>query len=76
MVCGHLVTADRTPKQKLKLKVTAEPLLALFQRHKDSKGKQVRSACPTTRTGPSGLQPSTRASSRRQRSNADVWQEE
>jgi hypothetical protein len=32
---------DRTPKQKLKIKVTAEPLLALFHRHKDSKGKQV-----------------------------------
>jgi hypothetical protein len=33
--------SDRTPKQKLKIKVTADPLLNLFHKHKDAKGKQV-----------------------------------
>lgn len=33
---------DRTPKQKLKVKVTATPLLALFNKYKDSKGKQAK----------------------------------
>jgi hypothetical protein len=37
----YLCLSDRTPKQKLKIKVTAEPLLNLFHRHKDAKGKQV-----------------------------------
>ncbi len=35
------LATDRTPKQKLKVKVTAEPLLALFNKYKDSKGMQV-----------------------------------
>lgn len=36
------IHADRTPKQKLKLKVSNPELLAMFHRNKDSKGKQVR----------------------------------
>ncbi|KAG2489657.1 hypothetical protein HYH03_011935 [Edaphochlamys debaryana] len=37
---------DRTPKQKLKVAVTQEPLLALFHRHKDAKGKQAKLKSP------------------------------
>lgn len=33
---------DRTPKQKMKMKVTQEPLLALLHKHLDSKGKQAK----------------------------------
>ena len=33
---------DRTPKQKMKLKVTQEPLLALLHTYMDSKGKQAK----------------------------------
>ncbi len=33
---------DRTPKQKMKMKVTQEPLLALLHRYIDSKGKQAK----------------------------------
>ncbi|KAL6765049.1 hypothetical protein V8C86DRAFT_1024953 [Haematococcus lacustris] len=37
---------DRTPKQKLKIKVRAEALLALFAKHKDAKGKQAKLKTP------------------------------
>ena len=37
---------DRTPKQKLKIKITAEPLLALFHKYKDGKGKQAKLKSP------------------------------
>lgn len=37
---------DRTPKQKLKIVITQEPLLALFHRHKDAKGKQAKLKSP------------------------------
>ncbi len=37
---------DRTPKQKLKVVITQEPLLALFHRHKDAKGKQAKLKSP------------------------------
>ena len=40
------LTTDRTPKQKLKVKVTAEPLLAMFQRYKDKGGKQAKLKTP------------------------------
>ena len=33
---------DRTPKQKMKMKVTQEPLLALLHKYMDSKGKQAK----------------------------------
>lgn len=33
---------DRTPKQKMKMKVTQEPLLALLHKYLDSKGKQAK----------------------------------
>lgn len=33
---------DRTPKQKMKMKVTQDPLLALLQKYMDSKGKQAK----------------------------------
>ena len=39
-------TIDRTPKQKLKVKVTAEPLLAMFLKYKDGKGKQAKLKTP------------------------------
>eukprot|EP00798_Chlamydomonas_sp_ICE-L_P008126 gene8127-1373_t len=37
---------DRTPKQKLKLKLTDETMIALFNKHKDSKGKQAKLKSP------------------------------
>ncbi|WIA10711.1 hypothetical protein OEZ85_010886 [Tetradesmus obliquus] len=37
---------DRTPKQKMKVTVTQAPLLALFAKHKDSKGKQAKLKSP------------------------------
>jgi len=37
---------DRTPKQKLKLHTTAEPLLTLFKKYKDAKGKQAKLKSP------------------------------
>lgn len=37
---------DRTPKQKVKVKVSAAPLLDLFERHKDAKGKQAKLKSP------------------------------
>ncbi|KAG2442512.1 hypothetical protein HXX76_002598 [Chlamydomonas incerta] len=37
---------DRTPKQKLKVVVTQEPLLALFHKYKDAKGKQAKLKSP------------------------------
>ncbi|KAJ9526580.1 hypothetical protein QJQ45_017659 [Haematococcus lacustris] len=37
---------NRTPKQKLKIKVRAEALLALFAKHKDAKGKQAKLKTP------------------------------
>ena len=37
---------DRTPKQKLKLKISAFPLLAMFNKYKDSKGKQAKLKTP------------------------------
>jgi inositol hexakisphosphate/diphosphoinositol-pentakisphosphate kinase len=37
---------DRTPKQKMKMKVTQEPLLALLHKHLDSKGKQAKLKSP------------------------------
>jgi hypothetical protein len=37
---------DRTPKQKMKVKVCQEALLQLFERHKDSKGKQAKLKSP------------------------------
>jgi hypothetical protein len=33
---------DRTPKQKMKMKVTQEPLLALLHKYLDAKGKQAK----------------------------------
>ncbi|KAL4445780.1 hypothetical protein ABPG77_008979 [Micractinium sp. CCAP 211/92] len=37
---------DRTPKQKMKMKVTQEPLLALLHKYLDSKGKQAKLKSP------------------------------
>ncbi|GMH42191.1 hypothetical protein BSKO_10110 [Bryopsis sp. KO-2023] len=37
---------DRTPKQKMKMKVTQPALLGLFERHKDAKGKQAKLKTP------------------------------
>jgi inositol hexakisphosphate/diphosphoinositol-pentakisphosphate kinase len=37
---------DRTPKQKMKMRVTAPPLLALLHRYMDSKGKQAKLKSP------------------------------
>lgn len=37
---------DRTPKQKMKMVVTQEPLLALLHRYLDSKGKQAKLKSP------------------------------
>ncbi|EFJ51971.1 hypothetical protein VOLCADRAFT_56293 [Volvox carteri f. nagariensis] len=37
---------DRTPKQKLKVVVTQEPLLNLFHKYKDAKGKQAKLKSP------------------------------
>ncbi|GFR40431.1 hypothetical protein Agub_g1005 [Astrephomene gubernaculifera] len=37
---------DRTPKQKLKVVVTQEPLLTLFHKYKDAKGKQAKLKSP------------------------------
>mmetsp|Transcript_25598 Transcript_25598/g.75672 ORF Transcript_25598/g.75672 Transcript_25598/m.75672 type:complete len:1449 (-) Transcript_25598:644-4990(-) len=37
---------DRTPKQKMKMKVTDPALLALFNKHKDAKGKQAKLKTP------------------------------
>ena len=33
---------DRTPKQKMKMKVTQAPLLDLMHKYLDSKGKQAK----------------------------------
>ncbi|KAG1662671.1 hypothetical protein FOA52_014597 [Chlamydomonas sp. UWO 241] len=37
---------DRTPKQKLKIRVTDAPLLAMFEKYKDAKGKQAKMKTP------------------------------
>eukprot|EP00884_Botryococcus_braunii_P003822 jgi/Botrbrau1/13440/Bobra.0082s0044.1 len=37
---------DRTPKQKMKMKVTQEPVLALLRKHMDGKGKQAKLKSP------------------------------
>ncbi|KAK9799737.1 hypothetical protein WJX73_006464 [Symbiochloris irregularis] len=37
---------DRTPKQKMKMTVTQEPLLELMHRHLDAKGKQAKLKSP------------------------------
>ncbi|KAK9821974.1 hypothetical protein WJX81_008214 [Elliptochloris bilobata] len=37
---------DRTPKQKMKMKVTQEPILELLRKHVDSKGKQAKLKSP------------------------------
>jgi inositol hexakisphosphate/diphosphoinositol-pentakisphosphate kinase len=37
---------DRTPKQKMKMRVTAPPLLGLLHRYMDSKGKQAKLKSP------------------------------
>ncbi|KAK9917336.1 hypothetical protein WJX75_003277 [Coccomyxa subellipsoidea] len=37
---------DRTPKQKMKMKITQEPLLELLRKHMDSKGKQAKLKSP------------------------------
>eukprot|EP00879_Flechtneria_rotunda_P022005 GHRR01023207.1.p2 GENE.GHRR01023207.1~~GHRR01023207.1.p2 ORF type:complete len:405 (+),score=176.18 GHRR01023207.1:1563-2777(+) len=37
---------DRTPKQKMKVTVTQGPLLELFNKYKDSKGKQAKLKSP------------------------------
>lgn len=44
--CCYCCCADRTPKQKLKVVVTQEPLLALFHKYKDAKGKQAKLKSP------------------------------
>ena len=38
---------DRTPKQKMKMKVTQEPLLRLLATHLDAKGKQAKLKSPS-----------------------------
>lgn len=38
---------DRTPKQKMKMKVTQEPLLELLRKHLDAKGKQAKLKSPS-----------------------------
>ncbi|KAK9823756.1 hypothetical protein WJX72_005206 [[Myrmecia] bisecta] len=38
---------DRTPKQKMKMKVTQEPILELLRKYMDSKGKQAKLKSPT-----------------------------
>ncbi|CAL8465105.1 g4640 [Coccomyxa elongata] len=37
---------DRTPKQKMKMKITQEPLLELLRKHMDPKGKQAKLKSP------------------------------
>eukprot|EP00803_Ostreobium_quekettii_P004618 evm.model.scf_439.9 EVM.evm.TU.scf_439.9 scf_439:61654-74618(+) len=37
---------DRTPKQKMKMKVSQAPFLELYERHKDKKGKEAKLKSP------------------------------
>lgn len=37
---------DRTPKQKMKMRISEPPLLELFEKYKDSKGKQAKLKSP------------------------------
>ncbi|CAD7697573.1 unnamed protein product [Ostreobium quekettii] len=37
---------DRTPKQKMKMRVTQAPILELFEKHKDKKGKEAKLKSP------------------------------
>ena len=41
-----LLAMCRTPKQKLKLKISAQTLLTMFSKYKDSKGKQAKLKTP------------------------------